>query len=230
MPRWLFMSFAVILLATYQWLVGLIFTQWNIPSGFWPELWLTNSEGGFPALEFPILGWITIMAFGYILGRQMSSPVFSRPYFWSGLGGCLLGGWLILRWAGSFGDLNPYVDGDHWYYFFNMSKSPPSLTYQAFYIGLAMFFMAILFAYGDWLKTQPGRWLVTVGQVPLFFFVIHPAVFRPLAYLITSMNTSLPVTFQAWVVWLLGLSLLIPLSFGYRRLRQNNPGSILRYL
>jgi uncharacterized membrane protein len=220
----------VTLLAAYQLTLSWIAPYLGAPHNFWIGLWFTNSLERFPGIEFPVLGWITIMLLVYILGNQLFTPLFSKPQIWISLGILLLSLWLTLRWIGGYGDINPYIHGSPWYFFFDMSKSPPSLTYQAFYIGLAMLLMATLYVKAGWLNSTVGRWLVTIGQVPLFFFVFHPLVYRPLAYFVSFLNLDLPLMLQAGMIWATGLGVLIPLSTRYRYIRKKFPDSILKYL
>lgn len=230
LPIRIFIALTISLLVGYQWLLGQIATQLNQPQGFWQGLWLTNSLDQYPALEFPILGWVTVMALGFVLGRQLSLPGLRQAHTYLVIGLGLLGLWLGLRWIGGYGDLDPYVVGDQWYYFFEMSKSPPSLTYQAFYIGLSMFILAAFYTWIEWLNTALGEWLVTIGQVSLFFFLIHPAIYRPLTWIFLRVGGYIPAIVSAYLVWLFGFSILIPLAWAYRQLRRSHPNSLLKYL
>ena len=110
-----------------------------------------------------------------------------------------------------------------------MSKAPLSLTYLAFNLGLSMFALAFLCAF-DRLESIPFTWLVGFGQVSLFFFVIHPAVYRILSKAVLVLNLPGPLIARTYLVWLIGLGVLVPLTQAYRTLRRRYPQSVLRYL
>jgi len=228
-PIRVFTALTVALIAAYQALLYFVPSQLVHGSNFWQALWLAPRYDSYPYIEFPVLGWAGLMWLGYALGTKLSSPFLRRPRGWIAVGGVLLGLWLVLRVLGGYGDPMPYVAGQPWYYFFVMSKAPPSLTYLAFNLGLSMFVFAFLFTL-DRLASIPFTWLVGFGQASLFFFVIHPAIYRVLSQLILALHLPGPRIAHAYLAWLVGLAFLIPLTLAYRTLRRRYPRSILRYL
>jgi uncharacterized membrane protein len=228
-PIRVFTALTVALIAGYQALAYFVPSQLVHGSSFWHTLWLAPSYDSYPYIEFPVLGWAGLMWFGYALGTKLSSPFLRRPRGWMTVGGALLGLWLVLRVLGGYGDLMPYVAGQPWYYFFVMSKAPLSLTYLAFNLGLSMFVLAS-FSTLNRLESIPFTWLVGFGQVSLFFFVIHPDIYRVLGQVIMVLSLPGPAIARAYLAWLVGLIFLIPLTQAYRTLRRRYPHSILRYL
>ena len=228
-PIRIFTALTVALIAGYQTLAYFVPSQLMRGATFWQALWLAPGNDFFPAIQFPVLGWAGLMWLGYALGTRLPSPFFRRPRGWVAVGGALLGLWLVLRVIGGYGDLMPYVAGQPRYYFFVMSKLPPSLTYLTFNLGLSMFVLAFLFTF-DRLESIPFTWLVGFGQVSLFFFVIHPAIYRVLSQVILALHLPGPRIAHAYLTWLVGLAFLIPLTRAYRTLRRRYPRSILRYL
>lgn len=229
-PLFAFLTLAV--LFGYQLLLPGIAAEFSNTDNFWQALLFGYSIQTYPAVEYSILGWSSLMGLGFLLGRVISNPVLHRPQTWATFGALLLGLWLSLRLLGGFGDLTPYrlyVDAS-WYHFFIMNKTPPSLSYLAFNLGLAAFILAAFLARYDWLERFPLRWLVTTGQVALFFFVAHIVVYGILGRMINSTGLPVPGMVRTYLVWAAGLAILIPLSHGYRLLRKRYPNSPLRYL
>lgn len=183
----------------------------------------------WPAVEFSLLGWGPLMGLGYILGRFINNPVFNRAQTWIAAGLGLLTVSFGLRALGLFGDLVPYSPDQPWYYFLVMSKTPPSLTYLTFKLGLASMIMAFLVAFYPRLQTIPGRWLVICGQASLFFFIMHIMVYNVVSQTIMALNLPGPGIVRAYLAWLAGLGILIPLTRWYHGVRRSHPKSVLRY-
>jgi uncharacterized membrane protein len=230
LPLRAFLALTLGVLLGYQGLLGVIEPHLGQPQGFWQALWLTYRNHPQMALGFPVLGWFSLMGLGFVLGQRLSSPTLQRPRTWVGIGGILLSIWLALRLAGGYGDLTPYVPGAHWYYFLIMSKVPPSLSYQSFNLGLSALIFAALCDWNGYLELPPLQWLVAYGQVPLFFFIVHIAIYRVLGTIARALPLPIPGLVRSYIVWLIGLMVLVPLARGYRRLRQSHPNSPLRYL
>jgi hypothetical protein len=227
--RWIGLLSLLILLG-YQWFLTYLPTPTPEPPNLLTQLILIPSYSTWPAIEFPVANWCGIMFAGYWLGRQVSSPWFRRSRTWLLIGLSLLFSWLILRAIGGFGDYLPYTAGTPWYYFFVMSKAPASLTYLSFNLGLSFILFAILTKLALQVERQfIGRWLIALGQVSLFVYVMHLAVYRVLGTVFQAVDLPLPVLVQVSASWLLGLAALIPAAYAYRRYKKAHPGSAARY-
>jgi uncharacterized membrane protein len=200
------------------------------PQNYLHELFVIPNYAAWPAIEFPVLNWCGIMFAGYLLGRQVSSPWLRRSRSWLLIGVGLLLTWLIFRLLGGFGDYMPYVPGTPWYYFFVMSKAPLSLTYISFFLGCSFLLVTGLMAWGTRFERQPiGRWLIVLGQVSLFVYVAHLAVYGTVGALFRAMPLHVPVLVQLATGWVLGLAVLVPAAYTYRRFKKAHPRSVLRY-
>ncbi len=230
LPVSLFATLTLALVIIYQALLPQVALPLSQTENFWSALVWSYSTKTWPATEFSILGWFPLPAIGFILGQWMSLPALRRARTWAVIGVALLGIWLVLRWAGGFGDLTPYTRDMPWYFFFIMSKTPPSLTFLTFNLALSALTLAGLYACESWLEHRPLKWLVTCGQASLFFFVAHIVVYGAIARLAASLQLPLPAILITYTTWLGGLALLVPLAGAYARLRRRHPQSILRYL
>jgi len=222
--------FLAIAIPGYQVLLPLFAPLLSQTNHFWIALLITYSTTTVPATEFSLLGWMPLMGLGYLLGGQVRIGRLRQPLHWLAMGMGLLGLWLVLRLVGGFGDLTPFAPGQPWYYFLIMSKTPPSLSYLSFNLGISALLLAALLALQDWLEKPALRWLAVCGQVALFFFVLHLVAYGLIGKLITALALPLPGMVRAVGLWAVGLSFLVPLAIGYRRLKVRKPQSVLRYL
>jgi uncharacterized membrane protein len=223
----------LVLLLAYQSFIVPIAEAFSQSDSFWAAFLLGYSTQTTPAVEFSILGWFSLMAIGYGLGPWFTSEQARRPRTWLVIGAVLLGGWAALRAVGLFGDLVPYAAGQPPYAFVIMGKTPPTLTYFAFNLGVASLLMALLWTMVGSLTRPPLGWLTTIGQVALFFFVAHIVVYSLLSMVVPAGwfgGATLPALLPALLFWLAGLALLIPLCALYRGRKRSHPDSLLRYL
>ena len=217
-------------LLAYQYALPGLAVQFNDSVTYWQALLAYFSYTTFPATEFSILGWGSLIALGCAFGTQVRKPWFRSPANWLLVGAGLLGLWAALRWFGGFGDLWPYSPDLPIYYWIVMNKTPPSLTFLAFNLAIAAWVYALMLANQRWLEVRPFAWLVTMGQVALFAFVVHLVIYGLLGRLVIMVPIGMPGVVKAVAVWLVGLALLIPLSSWYRAYRRAHPNTLLRYL
>ena len=138
----------------------------------------------------------------------------------------LLAAWLPLRLAGGYGNLTPYLGGD-WRDFLLMSKYPPSLAFLMWNLGGMFLAMAAHSRLENRLRSSRFFGIVSLfGKTPLFFYVVHLQVYKLLS-LIPFLRGSLPA---AYLTWLIGLAVLVPLCAGFNSLRQRYPSSVLQYV
>jgi uncharacterized membrane protein len=146
-------------------------------------LWTILHEGGQLELagrvlmvSYPILPWIGVMALGFVFGSILSGTPDMRSAICLRFGVALTLGFLLLRFTGLYGDPLPFEAqasaAKTWMAFFNTQKYPPSLQYLLMTLGPAL----ILLAWFERIRV-PG-WLVTIGSVPLFFYVAHLYLLR----------------------------------------------------
>lgn len=195
-----------------------------------PALAAYFSYTTLPATEFSVLGWGSLMFLGYVLGRFIQAPVLRRGRTWVLIGAGMLALWALLRLLGGFGDLAPYARDLPAAYFVIMNKTPPSLTFFLFNLGISALLYAVLLANEPRLQHRPMLWLIWMGQVALFAFVAHLVIYGVLGRIIVALALPVPGVVKAIATWLIGLCILIPLVKIYRQARRARPDSVLRYL
>jgi uncharacterized membrane protein len=218
------------ILFMYQLALPMVAASLSQTRQFLPAFFLSYSTVTVPAVEFSILGWGTLMGLGFVVGQKASSEWFQRSNTWLFVGIILLVIWFVFRLWGFFGDLTPRQPGQPWYYFLMMSKTPPSLTFLCFNLGIASILLAGLFQFNRFLKKKPYSWIVICGQVSLFYFVAHIVGYGLLGRVVRWIELPVPDIILAIFTWLLGLAILVPITIGYKSLRSRHPGSILRFL
>ncbi|HPF28029.1 MAG: OpgC domain-containing protein [Caldilinea sp.] len=217
-------------LLAYQLALPGLVAQFNEAVTYWQALLVYFSYTTFPATEFSILGWGSLIALGCAFGTQVRKPWLRSPVNWLYVGLALFALWAALRVWGGFGDLWHYSSDLPIYYWIIMNKTPPSLSFLAFNLGIAAWVYALMLANQRWLEVRPFAWLVTMGQVALFAFVVHLVIYGLLGRLVIMMPIGMPGVVKAAGVWLLGLAILIPLCTWYRAYRRAHPNTLLRYL
>jgi uncharacterized membrane protein len=139
---------------------------------------------------YPLIPWIGVLAAGYALGAMFLLNRPERRRNLLGLGLTLILAFLVLRYLNWYGDRPANKPGEpgpwavfeaHWWQtplaFINCQKYPPSLMYLLMTLGPAITALALF-------DRQPGplgRFFITYGRVPLFFYLPHFFILHGLA-------------------------------------------------
>jgi uncharacterized membrane protein len=134
---------------------------------------LLNSPGHVLFVAYPLIPWIGVTAVGYGLGQVYSWDADRRRRFLVRLGLVLSVGFVVLRGLNMYGDPGPWVHHKTAFFtvlsFLNTRKYPPSLLYLLMTLGPAMIFLWAV----DRRTPRMLRPAVTIGKVPLFYYVLH---------------------------------------------------------
>jgi len=144
---------------------------------FWSFLHEPNMFMPFPGIRFllayPLIPWVGVMAVGYTLGQVFTFEKNQRLPWLRNLGFALFGSFLVIRGINIYGDPQPWSVQSNLFKtvlsFINCQKYPPSLTYLLITLSLALLLLYV-FDLRSWRLLHP---LITFGQVPLFFYLIH---------------------------------------------------------
>jgi uncharacterized membrane protein len=210
---------------------------------------ITPFGGPFPRIiiAYPLLPWPGVMALGYCLGEVFGQPLEVRRRILAKLGVICLLGFVVLRtW-------NHYGEPSHWssqgnlirtlLSFVNITKYPPSLLFLLVTIGPGL----LLLAWREGCKdSAPDRALITLGRVPMFFYLLQwpmahgmGILFHALAgknwfYLVQFKGEVPPhLGFKLWAVylgWVVGLMLLYPLCHWFAGVKARRKDWWLSYL
>jgi uncharacterized membrane protein len=124
-------------------------------------------------ISYVLIPWIAVTALGYALGRIYEWDSQRRRQLLLYMGLASIGAFAGLRFINFYGDPVPWSTQSNWLWtvlsFFNISKYPPSLSFLLITLGAAcLILLACDAGMPRWLR--PANYL---GQVPLFFYVLH---------------------------------------------------------
>ena len=162
-------------------------------------LWLIVHQPGFAVtgphtvfVAYPLIAWVGVTAVGYGLGQIYEWDAERRRAFLLRLGLGIIVAFVALR------AINVYGDPSHWsaqksalftvMSFLNASKQPPSLLYLLMTLGPAMLFLRAV----DRGAPSVLRPALTIGKVPLFYFVLHFVLIHLLATVVCVVRYGSP--------------------------------------
>jgi uncharacterized membrane protein len=252
LPRSIIAAFGLVMIFGHNLLDGI--SAEDLGSGGW--IWMVlHQQGALHPFEgvmffvaYPLVPWIGVIAAGYALGpvATLDSQERRRWLLRIGLGACA--GFVLLRgldlygnptqWSGEGGFLNVALS------FINCEKYPPSLLFLLMTLGPSIALLSPLENARGWLAET----LITIGRVPLFYYVLH----IPLIHLVALGVAALTGFDTAWlfggfpifakpegygiplpwvyVLWLAVVVALIPLCRWFAGVKQRRDDWWLSYL
>ena len=195
-------------------------------------------------IAYPIIPWVFVMGAGYYFG-QLYLPSFDserrvRLLRTMGISAIIL--FISIRYSNVYGNLTKWEVYDSGLFtvmsFLNVTKYPPSLLYLLVTLGPALIFLS----YAEkWQNTFLDK-VVTIGRVPMFYYILHLYAIHGLAVLVAGFGgyhfsdmflkewvSSVPELkgfgFDLWVTYLVWISMVIglyPICKRYLAYKQNN--------
>ena len=208
------------------------------------ELW----PGHFFFPQYPLLPWIGILLAGYGFGEIFLWPDERRRSFTLKLGLSLTAAFVALRWLNVYGDPRSFETHAEWmrtiYSFLNCQKYPPSLLFCLMTLGPALMLLSFL---PDRVATflKP---LVTLGRVPLFFYLIHLPLLHAAAVILALSggfdagwllgrpgDNPVPQAFGfglmgVYAVWIAAMAFMFPLCSWFAEKKRTSQSKLLSYL
>ncbi len=143
----------------------------------WAILHVNRVLQPFPGVSFavayPLVPWIGVMAAGYGFGTLLLGEPRPRRRRLLVLGAALTLTFVGMRALNNYGDPRPWSRQSDALFtlfsFLNCTKYPPSLLYLLMTLGPAIAALALF----DRAPGPAGRFFVTFGRVPLFFYLLH---------------------------------------------------------
>jgi uncharacterized membrane protein len=199
---------------------------------------------------YPLLPWLGIVAAGYGFGEVIRlEPKRRRRVMWI-TGAAMTLAFVILRASGVYGEPSPWTAQSTplrtALAFINCTKQPPSLLFVLMTLGPAIVALAVIDRLG--VRGPIGRALVTLGRVPLFYYLLQWYVIHALAVL-AGLARGMPVAWlfspaalgpppEGWplslpgiyVAWVVVLAVLYLPCLWFARLKARHPGGWLSYL
>lgn len=191
-------------------------------------------------IHYVILPWFATMAGGYAFARWFYDRSLSdRNRLCVILGGMMLGLFVVLRTFNIYGDPLPWSTQESsvktMLSFLNVTKYPPSLLYLCVTLGIALMMLPLIESIP---QGNIRRSLLSIGRVPMMFYIVHLYVLSCSAYFIgkvfhhrESLNDSLGYSLtETWAVWALIIVILAPVCKAYAKYKQNHKYWWLSYL
>lgn len=193
---------------------------------------------------YPILPWAGVMLLGYCFGALYKPlpEARERKKFLVQLGVATIAIFIVVRFINIYGDpakWEPQSSGfSTLLSFINVTKYPPSLDYILITLGPAFLFLA----WAENFKGKITQYVVALGRVPMFFYIVHIYVIHLLA-LVAALATGFTwsdMTFTTWitdsqslkgygfglgfvyVVWVFVVLGLYPLCLWYERYKASH--------
>lgn len=246
LPKKLMIVLSILVILGHNALDG-VMPEGAFMSGLWSFLHVFNVVplGNIQLfIAYPILPWVFVMPLGYYFGelyKPSVSPEFRVKRLWQ-LGISITLAFFIIRFVNIYGDPYPWSPQKSFDFtvmsFFNLTKYPPSLLYLLITLGPSIIFLAVT---EKWKGSFFDK-LITIGRVPMFFYIIHIYFIHLLALIaavLTGFNASDMVIdfwineepqlqgygFSLWVVYLVWIALIIglyPLCSWFNNYKSNN--------
>jgi uncharacterized membrane protein len=185
LPTWTVTAFGIVLIAVHNCFDELHARDLGPFAGLWAVLHSGEPVEFLPGITFkpqyPLVPWIGVMAAGYGLGALFHYQRSQRRAWLLGLGVALTLAFVILRATNRYGDPHPWTRQPTGLFtvlaFLNCHKYPPSLLFLLMTLGPAL----AALAWFDGELGPLGRWFVTFGRVPMFFYLLHLPLIHGLA-------------------------------------------------
>lgn len=249
LPRWLLASVTIVLIIGHNAFDSTLSSQFAHGANLWK---LVHEGGTFEFFNtqvvavYPMLPWVGVMAFGYLLGPVIHFPEPERRRFFLVLGSLLSLAFIVLRYSNVYGDPIPWSPEQTFLLtvlsFLNCEKYPPSLLYLLMTLGPSFIFYGIITE--NFCRKTFGRFIAVYGQVPFFFYILHVPIILGSALLFVYLRGGkevIPIfmqnnslfgynTFIVYSVWIaVTLFLYYPCKW-YSQIKSNNKSVIWSYL
>jgi uncharacterized membrane protein len=127
-------------------------------------------------IGYPPVHWTAIMLLGWVWGRTLlarnlaPSRIARQLAIW---GGGAMAVFVLVRAANSYGNMLLYREDNSLVQWLHVSKYPPSVTYTTLELGIMALILAALFQLSLLRAPRPQGVLITLGQTPMFFYLLH---------------------------------------------------------
>ncbi len=201
LPRPVIAAFGIALIVGHNALDGIRAEDWGRFGWAWM---LIHQFGPIPLSEtatlfvaYPLVPWIGVIAAGYAFGPVMllDTPQRDRACLAFGLGATAA--FVLLRALAVYGDPQPWAPQataiETGLAFLNCEKYPPSLLFLLMTLGPTIALLPVF----ERLRGPLATILVTIGRVPLLYYVVHVP-------LIHAVAVGLALAIHGDAAWLFG--------------------------
>jgi uncharacterized membrane protein len=200
------------------------------------SLWAFVFVGG-PAFgpvrcSYPLAPWLSIMMFGWVLGRWLvhTRDRSTRIRTLAGLGVGLLAVFVVVRALDGYGNWNLHRDSLAVLQWLHVNKYPPSVTYTTLELGLALVLLAGFLALDDPHVPRRGFGLFALlGSTAFFYYLLHVHVLHG-AQVLLGLDPNVDGLAVTWIAAAAAIALLAWPCVLYRRYKRAHRDGWTRYL
>jgi uncharacterized membrane protein len=181
---------------------------------------------------YPLLPWLSIMMFGWVLGRWLLEPRVAKERIrvLAGVGAAMLVGFLVLRGVDGYGNWHLHRDSLDALQWLHVNKYPPSLTYTLLELGLGLLLLAAFMRFDDPERSSGALALLSLFGASAFFYYLLHVHLLALAQLALGLDRTSAGLAKTWVAALAMLALLAVPCRLYRRYKAAHPDGFARYI
>ncbi len=209
---------------------------WHPVDQPWHTLWGYLFVGGplfaKAVCAYPLLPWLSVMMFGWVLGRWLLEPRTraQRSRTLASLGVALLVVFAVVRGVDGYGNWGLHRDSLDVLQWLHVAKYPPSVSYLTLELGLGL----CLFAGFLWLDA-PGverplfAPLALLGSTAFFYYLLHVHLMAA-AQAVLGLDTHSNGLAKTWGASAVTLAVLAGPCWLYRRYKTAHPNGWARYI
>ncbi len=181
---------------------------------------------------YPVLPWLSIMMFGWVLGRWLLEPrsLGARARSLVTTGAILLALFGVVRGVDGYGNWNLHRDSLDALQWLHVSKYPPSVSFTTLELGIAFLILgAFTLADGPDRPRPLLAPLALFGSTAFFYYLLHVHLIVA-AQRIFSIDPKHDGLAKTWLGAALTLVVLAAPTWLYRRYKRAHPNGLARYV
>ncbi len=198
----------------------------------WGYLFVGGAIAGKAVCPYPLLPWLSVMMFGWVLGRWLLEPRSNqeRARTMALVGLALLVVFVVVRGLDGYGNWNLHRESNDLLQWLHVAKYPPSLSYCSLELGLGL----LAFAGFLWCD-EPGKprvalaGLALLGSTAFFYYLWHVHLMAGLEA-IAGFDRTTDGLAKTWLGAAFTLAVLAGPCVWYRRYKTAHPDGWTRYV
>jgi uncharacterized membrane protein len=176
LPTSVALALALVLVVGGEALVSLLIGNDRSQSPLVLALLVVGGERPPLIIGYPPIHWLAMLLLGWVWGKMLitqkpSTERIVRQLALWGAGALLL--FALIRGANAYGNMMLYREDHSLVQWLHVSKYPPSIAYTALELGIMAIILAGLFQLSLARTPRPEGLLITLGQTPMFFYLLH---------------------------------------------------------
>jgi uncharacterized membrane protein len=198
----------------------------------WAYLFVGGPTFGRGSCSYPLVPWLAIMMFGWVLGRWLLAERDRRATARSLAlaGAASLAVFAIVRGLDGYGNWGLHRDSLDVLQWLHVNKYPPAIAFTTLELGIALVALAALVALDD--PRAPRRALAPLmlfGQTAFFYYLLHVHLLHG-AQLALDTDRDAHGLAATWIAAAAALALLAWPCVLYRRYKRAHPDGWTRYV